>query len=170
MVASFRALCASVFACCFVTIISFASSVIIVQPPREDLVLRQPPPFAIAEMGFRHELRPRYFSSDLLPIGQGPRNYEYQISLLDGPDGMTVTRDGLLEWIPPLPAGSEVSCDLETIVTEGGTEVFRKTVKYAIRVVEFWRLGRSVGRNADRQHGRSFLARNQHRGAGGIRI
>lgn len=119
-----------VVACCFFTSL-VSGSVVGVQPSDERIDLRAPPPFAIAEMGFRHDLEPRFYS-----VLVGMQNYEIRVSLLQSPEGMTVTPDGVLEWIPSIPVGSVVLCELETVVEKDGAEIFRDSIQHSILVVD----------------------------------
>jgi hypothetical protein len=128
------------FALCGILPAVESSAVTIITPAPENLSVRPPPPFAIAGMGIRHSLDPAFSSIyDVGIIIDGKRQspvYDYMVTLVDGPTGMSVTPDGLVEWIPDFAAvGNDVACSFQIVVELDGVERFTALKEFDLRVV-----------------------------------
>lgn len=117
---------------------SAPASTVVIGPgvPGPGVSATPPASFVIAAKGIRHALDPRYSSGRITAIGPTAPHYQYTSALETGPPGMSVSQNGILEWIPPLAEiGSTASVTVRFRVTENGSEIFTVAGSYTLRVV-----------------------------------
>jgi hypothetical protein len=114
------------------------ASAVVIGPVVPDPGVSATPPasFVVAAKGIRHALNPRYSPSGWFANGHIFPSYQYTSTMEIGPPGMTVSQNGVLEWIPPLAdIGSIESVTVRFRVTENGSEIFTVAYSYTMRVV-----------------------------------
>lgn len=97
-----------------------------------------PPSFAIASYGYRHDLDASFdlFLNVVGPDGPLVYDYQYHYTALDNVEGMTVSEDGIVEFLPTTSQiGESYSVNVEITVSSEGSEVFTDTLSFTTRVI-----------------------------------
>lgn len=114
-----------------------AASTVVIGPviPGAGVSAAPPASFVIAAKGIRHSFNPLYSRGGLTIIGPAPVTYQYVSELENGPHGMTVSQNGVLDWTPALAEiGTTESFTVRFRVSENGSEIFAATRTYSMKV------------------------------------
>ena len=129
----------SLLALLWVGTVPASASLVITNPPFDSspkVYSNAPASFVIAAKGIRHALSPLYSRGGITIVGPTTARYQYTSNLEAGPPGMTVSQNGVLEWIPPLAAiGTTESFTVRFRVAENGGEIFAVARNFSLRVI-----------------------------------
>lgn len=105
------------------------------------ITFKVPPSFAIAGEGVRFRFDPAYSTSGIVigPVDGSPppSNRSYHCTLASGPEGMTITPEGIMEWIPSTEdVGLLEPYSIHCAVFEVGVKIFEGTANFTITILE----------------------------------
>lgn len=96
----------------------------------------KPPGFVIAEQGFRHSLAPVYSTISDWIDPSSALGRTYQCVLQSGPQGMTLTAGGVMEWIPGMASVGNTAVVAVTLrVMKNGALIRESSKSYHIAVL-----------------------------------
>lgn len=121
----------------------YASVVVVIgggDPPdlSPKINVSESPPFVVANHGISHDFELRR-SSFIAVTGEDSNStgYFWEVELLSGPEGMTITDDGILSWIPDSSLVNEsISFSFRVNLTGEEIEPLNQTFTYDLQVLE----------------------------------
>jgi hypothetical protein len=101
------------------------------------LFVTNPPSFVIAEKGVRHAFAPLYYPGLIFIVRDvAPASYTYRAELESGPQGMALTPDGVMHWVPSLSEiGTSPSFTIRFAVYENQREIFTELKTFSTTVL-----------------------------------